>query len=155
MGMVPNLMKTMAQSPVALASYLGFSKSLGGALTEPLREQIALAVAGANDCSYCASAHSALAANVGLAPEELAANLRGESGDDRTGAALRFARAVVGERGRVSDADLNDIRAAGYTDAQIVEIVAVVALNLFTNYFNHVAATDIDFPVVDTSGASR
>ncbi len=81
----------------------------------------------------------------------MAANLHGESQDGQTRAALQFARAVVEKRGQVSDEDLDDVRAAGYGDPQIAEIVAVVALNIFTNYFNHVAATDIDFPVVDAA----
>jgi uncharacterized peroxidase-related enzyme len=155
MGMVPNLMKTMARSPAVLESYLGFGRSLQGALRAALREQIALTVAGANDCGYCASAHTALGASAGLDADEMSANLRGESADERTAAALRFARAVVAERGRVSDGDLDDVRAAGYGDAEIAEIVAVIALNVFTNYFNHVAGTEIDFPVVDTSNVSR
>jgi uncharacterized peroxidase-related enzyme len=154
MGMVPNLMKTLAQSPAALAGYLNLNQALGGALTGPLREQIALAVAGINGCDYCASAHCAIGAKVGVNSAELAANLHGDSQDGQTRAALKFAGAVVEKRGEVSDGDLDDVRAAGYGDSQIAEIVAVVALNIFTNYFNHVAATEIDFPVVDTAGAS-
>jgi uncharacterized peroxidase-related enzyme len=149
--MVPNLMKTLAQSPAALSGYLNLNQALESALTGPLREQIALAVAGVNDCSYCASAHCAIGATAGVGPDELAANLHGESQDGQTRVALQFARAVVEKRGQVSDEDLDDVRAAGYGDPQIAEIVAVVALNIFTNYFNHVAATDIDFPVVETA----
>ncbi len=151
MGMVPNFMKTLAQSPAALTGYLNLNQALDGALTRPLREQIALAVAGVNGCNYCASAHSAIGAGVGIGPDELAANLHGESQDGPTRAALQFARAIVEKRGQVSDEDIDEVRAAGYADPQIAEIVAVVALNVFTNYFNHVAATDIDFPVVDTA----
>jgi len=150
LGMVPNLLKTLAQSSSALAGYLSFSQALSGALTPALREQIALTVAGVNHCNYCASAHTALGAKAGIHAGELAANVRGKSGDQNVEAALRFASAIVEKRGWVSDDDLKDVRAAAYSEAQIVEIVAVVALNLFTNYFNHVAATDIDFPVVDT-----
>ena len=152
LGMVPNLLKTMAHSPSALAGYLSFSKPLSGALNPALREQIALAVAGANQCDYCASVHTALGAKTGIEPNELADNLRGESANPQTRAALTFARALVAKRGLVSDDDLNDVRAAGHGDPEIADIIAVVALNLFTNYFNHVAATDIDFPKVDTSG---
>ena len=155
MGMIPNLMKTLAQSPAALSGYLSLNQALDSALTGPLREQIALAVAGINDCRYCASAHCAIGAKVGVDSDELAANLIGDSQDSQTHAVLQFARAIVEKRGQVSDEDLDDIRAAGYGDPQIAEIVAVVALNIFTNYFNHVAATDIDFPVVETAQTSR
>lgn len=149
LGMVPNLAKTLAHSSAALSAYLNFSQALSGALTPELREQISLTVAGINGCDYCASAHTLLGRNVGIAEEELAANLSGASTNDNTQAALTFARAVVERRGEVADDDLSQIRAAGFTDAQIVEIVAVVALNLFTNYFNHVADTENDFPPVE------
>lgn len=151
MGMVPNLLKTLAQSPAALKSYLEFSRALHAALTPQLREQIALAVAGANGCSYCASAHHALGHKAGVEEDEMTANLRGESSNARTRAALQFALALVNKRGRVSTEDLNQVHAAGYGDPQVAEIIAVVALNLFTNYFNHVAETDIDFPYFDAN----
>lgn len=89
-----------------------------------------------------------------MSDEELAANLASQSSDERTQAALSFARAVVEHRGRVADSDLAEIKAAGFTDAEIVEIVSVVALNVFTNYFNLVAGTEIDFPVVETATAT-
>lgn len=152
LGMVPNMAKTLAHSSAALAGYLNFNQALSGALTPELREQIALAVAGTNRCDYCASAHTLLGSHAGIADGELAANLAGESSDGQTQAALTFALSVVDRRGWVTDGDLMLVKAAGYSDAAIVEIVAVVALNLFTNYFNHVADTEIDFPVVQTVG---
>lgn len=149
LGMTPNLMATLAHSPAALQSYLGFGQALSGAsLSGKIREQIAIAVAGESACGYCASAHTVLAGKVGVAAEEAARNLRGESNDSRTAAALEFARAIVRKRGFVSDADLQAVRAAGFADAEVVEIVATVAVNIFTNYFNHIAQTEIDFPVV-------
>ncbi len=154
LGMVPNMMKTMGHSPAALSAYLNFSGALSTALNPALREQISLAIAGANHCNYCASAHTALGANAGVDADEMASNLRGESADAKTLAAIRFAQAVIDTRGFVRDQDLADIRDAGYSDAQIVEIIALVSLNLFTNYFNHIAETEIDFPVVETAGAS-
>ena len=150
LGMVPNLLKTIGRSPAALAGYLNFNSSLQDALDPQLREQLGLVVAGANSCDYCASAHFALGQKAGVDADEMAANLKGESRTDQTRAALRFASALVAERGRVADDDIDDVRAAGFTDAQILEIVAVVALNLFTNYVNHVAQTEIDFPIVQT-----
>ncbi|MFI4897467.1 MAG: carboxymuconolactone decarboxylase family protein [Phycisphaerales bacterium JB059] len=148
-GKVPNLFGTLAHSPAAFGSYLASSEALGkGELGAPLQEQIAVAIAGANACGYCASAHTAIGKMHGVSAEELAKNLDGESGDPRAGAAIRFARAVVVKRGFVSDADLQDVRSAGLSDGEITEIVALVAHNTFTNYFNHVAQTAIDFPEV-------
>ena len=151
MGMIPNLLKTMAHSAAALDGYLSLSQALSHALTPSLRERIALAVAGVNGCNYCASAHTALGRKTGIGADELAENLYGESSDSRTRAVLRFTRLLVEKRGWVSDEELNDIRASGFGDPEIAEIITIVALNLLTNYFNHVARTDIDFPEVDAS----
>ena len=155
LGMVPNLLKTLAHSPAALHAYISINRALGQALTAPLREQIALAVAGANQCTYCASAHAALGAKAGVEEEEMIANLQGDSNDDKTRAALRFVREVIEERGWVSDDELARVRAAGYSDADIAEIIAVTAVNIFTNYFNHVALTAVDFPLIDTARFER
>jgi uncharacterized peroxidase-related enzyme len=149
LGMVPNLFKTLAHSPAALQYYLSASEALAStSISGALREQIALATAGQNDCNYCASAHTLMGKGAGIAATELAANLRGQSDDAKTQAALTFATTIVAERGRVSDADLAHVRAAGYSDAEITEIVATVAANIFTNYFNHIADTVVDFPLV-------
>lgn len=149
LGMVPNMIATMAQSPAALSVYTGMSGALAaGRLGGPLHEQIALAVAGANSCDYCASAHTVLGGGQGVDADELARNLDGESNDARTAAALRFARAIVQNRGFTSDDDLETVRGAGFDDGEVVEIIAAVALNTFTNYFNHIARPEIDFPVV-------
>jgi uncharacterized peroxidase-related enzyme len=150
-GMAPNLYKTLAHSPAALQFALGQNEALaGGSLSAALREQIALVTAGVNECDYCASAHTLLGKGAGLLAGEMAANLRGRSDNSKTQAALSFAAAVVTERGRVSDSQLQAVRAAGYGDAEVAEIVANVVANIFTNYFNHVAGTAIDFPVVLT-----
>ncbi|HPF37944.1 MAG TPA: carboxymuconolactone decarboxylase family protein [Phycisphaerae bacterium] len=150
LGMTPNLMRTMANSPAVLESYLGFSGSLAQSeISAKLREQIALTVGESNRCQYCLSAHSALAKMAGLGEEEIADSRRGVSPDRKTEAVLEFARKIVRERGFVSDGDVAAVRAAGVNEAELVEIVAAVALNIFTNYFNHVAETDIDFPEVE------
>lgn len=150
LGTVPNLIASVANSPATLQAYLGFGQALGGGeLGGKLREQIAVMVAGANACEYCASAHTALGQAQGVDQGELAANLAGESSDPRTDAALKFARAIVVKRGFVSDEDLEQVRAAGFGDGEITEIVGVVAINVFTNYFNHVAQTENDFPRVE------
>ncbi|MEE8156156.1 MAG: carboxymuconolactone decarboxylase family protein [Phycisphaerales bacterium] len=150
LGITPNGMRTMAQSPATLEAYLGFGKAMSGAsLSAQLREQIALTVAGENSCGYCASAHTAIGTKLGVDTDELAANLKGLSSDPKTEAALEFARRIVIERGWVSDDDLRHVREAGYSEGEITEIVAAVAQNLFSNYFNHIADTDVDFPRVE------
>jgi uncharacterized peroxidase-related enzyme len=154
LGATPNLMRTMALSPAVLNGYLSFSGALGkGRLSQRLREQIALAVAEANGCDYCLSAHSAVGKMAGLSEEEIERNRSGESSDPRTEAALVFARKLVQERGWVQDDDLETVRSAGFDEGETAEIVANVALNLFTNYFNHVAETEVDFPRVSARTA--
>ncbi len=155
LGMTPNLMRTMAASPAVLEAYLGFSQALsGGSLGPELREVIALAVAGANECQYCVSAHTAIGKMLGVDDAELAKNQQGHSGDPKIEAVLQFARAVVERHGWVRDEELRRVRDAGYGDGEIGEIVATVGINIFTNYFDHVARTDIDFPVVEMAGRS-
>ena len=150
LGIVPNLFRVVATSPAALEGYLGLNAALGkGLLDARTRERIALAVAELNGCDYCLSAHTYLGKNVAkLDDAELAANREGGSSDAKADAALRFAAKVVRERGHVTDADVKTVKAAGYSDAQVIEIVLHVALNTLTNYVNEVAKTEIDFPVV-------
>ncbi len=155
LGMTPNLMKTLAAGPAALEGYLNFGAALAnGRLDRKFREQIALAVAQANACEYCLSAHSAIGKMVGLKPEEILASREGHSSGAKRDAGLRFAQALVVERGEVSDQAVGQVKAVGYTDGEIAEIVANVAINIFTNYFNHVARTDIDFPPVGVTLAA-
>ncbi len=151
-GMIPNLYASMAHSPAALSAVLAFGDAMGkSSLSPALREQLALAIAGTNNCDYCASAHTAIGKGAGVSQEELASNLSGVSNDPKTQAFLTFAQSIVEKRGNLSDEDLQDARAAGITEAEIVEVVATVAINTFTNYFNHIAETEIDFPVVRSS----
>ena len=151
MGSVPNIFKGFANSPAVLEFYLAQSKALAdGDLDPKLREQIALTLAGINQCDYCASAHTFLGKKAGISPSELAANLVGQSGDAKTGAALRFARTVADMRGRIEDEDLRRVRDVGFSEGEIVEMIAHVGINLFTNYFNNIARTEVDFPHVDT-----
>ena len=152
LGITPNLMRTMANQPAVLDAYLRFGDALGqGGFDARAREAIALATAGANACDYCASAHSAISRSLKVEPAEIEARLAGRSADPKLQAALSFARAVVAKRGLVTDADLAAARQAGHGDGAIVEIVANVALNILTNYINHVARTEIDFPVVESA----
>lgn len=155
LGMTPNLMRTMANAPAVLEAYLVFSNSLSqGSLSPKLREQIALTVGEVNQCGYCLAAHTTLGKMVGLGEEEIADSRRGSSTDRKTEAILQFARKIVAERGWISDEDLETVRSAGANEAEITETIAAVALNIFTNYFNHVAGTEIDFPQVELAGSS-
>ncbi|HSB73698.1 MAG TPA: carboxymuconolactone decarboxylase family protein [Candidatus Methylomirabilis sp.] len=150
LGMTPNMMRTMAQSPALLDGYLGFSQALGGgALPATLRQQIALAVGEANRCVYCLSAHTAIGRQVGLGAGEMEAARRASSSDSRTDAALKFARLLVEKRGDVSDDDVDRLKAAGFSQGEIAEVIGHVALNIFTNYFNKAADVDVDFPRVE------
>jgi uncharacterized peroxidase-related enzyme len=154
LGMTPNMIRTMAHSAAVLEGYLAFSRALSrGALTPGFREQIALAVAQYNRCDYCLSAHTTLGKRTGLTEEELAAARSGQSGDPRLEAGLQFVKEVVRERGRISDDALARIRQVGYTDAEVAEVIAHIALNIFTNYFNLVANPEVDFPAVTAEAA--
>ena len=146
-GMVPNLYRVAGNQPAALAGLLGLNEALaGGGFDARTREAIALTVAGANGCDYCASAHAAISSGLKVPPEAIEDHLLGRSTDPRMAAILSFATDIVERRGMVSDADVSRARAAGLTDADIVETVANVVANIFTNYLNNVAKTDIDFP---------
>jgi len=147
LGLVPNMTRAMVRAPAVLDAYLQMSGALAkGALPAKTREQIALAVAEANECGYCLAAHSTIGKLVGLAPEQILAARKGHAADASTNALIAFAKVVVEKRGRVEVGDVAAVRAAGFGDDAIAEVVANVALNLFTNYFNHVAGTPIDFP---------
>jgi uncharacterized peroxidase-related enzyme len=147
LGLVPNLVSTLAQSAAAAQAYLAFSGALAkGSLPRKLQEQISLVVGETNGCDYCVAAHTLLGGKAGLTPNETLSARAAQSADPRTEVALVFARKVVTERGHVSDDDLAGLRQHGYSDGDIAEIVANTALNLFTNYFNHVAGTVVDFP---------
>jgi uncharacterized peroxidase-related enzyme len=147
LGKIPNIFKHMALSPAVLESYLGFSATISGtSLSAKIREQIALTVAQENNCGYCLAAHTALAKGAGINDTQITDSRRGTSEIPKTAATLRLAQKLVRDKARLTDADLKDAFNAGLSDAEIIEIVAVVALNLFTNYFNHVVDPEIDFP---------
>jgi uncharacterized peroxidase-related enzyme len=154
LGVAPNLFRMVANSPAALEGYLDLSSALGkGALPAATRERIALAVAEVNACSYCLSAHTYLGKNVAkLDDAEMTANRNGSSNDPKADAAVRFSTKVAKLRGHVGDEDIAAVKAAGYDEAEIIEIVMHVALNTWTNYINEVAQTEIDFPVVSPLG---
>ncbi len=149
LGFAPNIMRTMANSPAVLQGYLEFSNALSqGTLSPKFREQIALTVSEINDCQYCLAAHSAIGRSVGLSEEAIEDSRRGESPDTKEATALAFTRKVVLDRGWVTDEDVTKVRKVGFTEGDIAELIANIALISFTNYFNHVAQTEVDFPAV-------
>ncbi len=150
LGFTPNVMRTMANSPAVLQGYLSFSNALGkGSLSPKLREQIALVVAQDNECEYCLAAHSAIGRTVGLSEEAIRDSRRGESPDGKEAAILEFASTLVVNRGWVTDEEVARVRKVGVTEGETAEIIANVSLAIFTNYLNHVAQTEIDFPEVE------
>jgi uncharacterized peroxidase-related enzyme len=145
----PNMTRVMANSPAVLQGYLSFSGALAaGALDPKLREQIALEVGEQNSCQYCVSAHTAIGKMTGLSDSEIEAARDARSALPKNTAALAFARQIVAKQGRPSDADLEAVRRAGFNDGEIAEIIAHVALNVFTNYFNNSAQVEVDFPKI-------
>ncbi len=155
LGGVPNIFRTFAHSPAVGDFYANGSAALGkSTLSAALREQLALTVAGANACDYCASAHTAIGKKLGVADAELPQNLMGKSADQKTQAALTFAKKVVDSKAQLNDADVKAVKDAGFTDAEVLEMIAVIAFNIFTNYFNHIVDTEVDFPKVQAKKAA-
>ena len=149
LGVVPNLFRVMGNAPAALKGYLTFSAALAdGQFSPKVREQIALTVAQTNQCAYCLSAHSFIGGKLGLTQQDLAEARQAHATDPRTEAILKLAQRIVTQRGELGAAGLEEARRAGLTDGDIVEAVAHVALNTFSNYINHIAGTVIDFPEV-------
>ena len=149
LGKIPNLMRVFANSPAALEAYVSFSGALAkGVLPLKLRESIALAVSEINGCGYCLSAHTLSSGKAGLSQDDILAARRSTAADDKTAAVLKLARAIALQRGHIANDDLQNARAAGLKDAEIVEVIQHVALNTLTNFTNNVAKTVLDFPEV-------
>jgi uncharacterized peroxidase-related enzyme len=149
LGVVPNFLRVLAHSPKALAGFLGLYGALGAAsLDKPTQERIALAVAEGNACEYCLSAHTAIGRRAGLSNDEMLLNRRGSSADAKAAAAVALAVALNERTGGIAASDLDAARRAGLTDGEIVEVIAVVALNLFTNILGKSVRVEIDFPKV-------
>ncbi|HYW55391.1 MAG TPA: peroxidase-related enzyme [Polaromonas sp.] len=148
-GMVPNMLATLARAPAALDGYLAFSEALNkGRLTARQREVIALVVAQVNQCGYCLAAHTAISKRIGLDDSAILKARGGNSTDALERALASLALDLVKSRGELSDISLEALRHAGVDDELILEVIANVAINLFTNYTNSVAQTDVDFPPV-------
>jgi uncharacterized peroxidase-related enzyme len=156
LGVVPNMMQTMGNSSAFLQGYLSLGEALnGGTLGAKVGELIALTVAEANECNYCLSAHTYISSNllkIGRSTIEGARNA--ESPDPKTDAILKFAKIIVDKKAQVKDSDVAKLKQVGVTEGEIGEIVGHVALNVLTNYFNIIAETEIDFPVVKAGWAA-
>lgn len=149
LGVVPNLIRVLGNTPAALKGYLNFSAALAdGSFSPKVREQVALAVAETNQCAYCLSAHTFIGGKLGLTQQDLAEARQANAADPRIDAILKLAHSIVVQRGELGATGLDQARRAGLTDSEIVETVAHVALNIFSNYINHIAGTVIDFPEV-------
>lgn len=148
LGSVPNMFRTMGNSPAVLEGYLAFNTAMSGSsLGAKMGELIALTVANANGCEYCNAAHTFIGEKMVRIDEgSIVAAREGRSSDAKTQAALEFARVLVQKKGHVSAQQLATVKAAGYTDAQVAEIIGHVALNFFTNIFNNATAVEVDFP---------
>lgn len=149
LGLTPNMTKVMANSPAVLEGYIQFSGSLeSGSLSPRLREQIALVVGEANGCEYCVSAHSVIGKLVGLNETEIGKSRTAQGTNPRETVALQFARDIVRAQGRVGKEAVAALKESDFNDGEVAEIIANVALNIFTNYFNNTADVDVDFPKV-------
>jgi uncharacterized peroxidase-related enzyme len=150
LGMVPNFLRILANSPAALRAFLGLHGVANeGSIDALTRERIALAMAQENSCDYCVSAHTAIGRKTGLSGDEIAAARAGTSEDAQAAVAVKFALSLLEKRGNVSAAELAEVRAAGYSDADIVEIITHVGMNFLTNILNKASGTEIDFPKVE------
>ncbi|WP_182341843.1 MULTISPECIES: carboxymuconolactone decarboxylase family protein [Comamonas] len=148
-GATPNMFKAVANSPAALHSMWAAFGALGkGSIGAKLGEQLAVAIANYNRCEYCLAAHTVLGQKAGASLADMSAAQVGHSGDAKTAVALAFALKVVAQRAQISDADIASLHQVGFGDEQVVEIIAHVALNLFTNYINVALDVPVDFPKV-------
>lgn len=155
LGIVPNFLRVFAHSPAALRGFLGlYHIAHHGSLEPSTRERIALALAQQNQCEYCLSAHTAIGQKAGLNEAEIEANRAGGSQDAKAAVAVKFARALVEHTGEVTNAELQAMRDAGFSDSDIVEVIAHVGMNLLTNILGKTSRVDIDFPKVALTQAA-
>ena len=149
LGVTPNFIRVLANSPKALQGFLGLYGALGEfGIDKATQERIALAVAEGNGCQYCVSAHTAIGLGVGLSNEEMLLNRQGRSGDAKASAVVAFAKALNANLGEITNAEFDAARQAGLSDAEVVEIISVVVLNIFTNMLGKATGIAIDFPKI-------
>jgi uncharacterized peroxidase-related enzyme len=156
LGVIPNFFAMIAESPDALKAIADMHATLGKSLGHKTRERLHIMTAEVNGCNYCLSAHSYLGAQLQLTKEEMELNREGHSSDPQVDAAMKFGYKIAKSRGHIEDADVEAVRAAGFTDAQIVDIVAETAFSFITNLFNNTFKTDLDakFPPLKTKMAA-
>jgi uncharacterized peroxidase-related enzyme len=153
-GFTPTMMASFAQSPIAFNSWATLLGSMSTALDVKTRDSIGLAVSEVNGCNYCLTVHSFTAQHMAQLPaDEIILARKGHASDPKRDAAVQFARKVIETRGQVADADLKAVRDAGYTDANLMEIIALVAMYSLTNFFNNVFDPEKDFPAVTPAGS--
>lgn len=149
-----NIIATMANSPAVLESYLSFSGAMGKSkLSAQAREAVSLVIGEKNHCQYCVSAHTTVGKMVGFTEDETVRIRQGIASDTKVQAVIDLAVAIADTKGLISDQDFTDAQNAGLSDEEITEVLGLVALNTFTNYFNHVAGTEVDFPKVELFAA--
>ncbi|OEZ59072.1 carboxymuconolactone decarboxylase family protein [Duganella sp. HH105] len=155
LGMVPNFLKVFANSPVALRAFLGLhGVANDGTLDALTRERIALALAQQNSCEYCVSAHTAIGRKTGLSGDEMTAARNGTSEDAQAAVAVKFAQSLMEKKGEISAIELAEVRSAGYSESDIVEIITHVGMNFLTNILGKASRVEIDFPKVDLKTAA-
>lgn len=148
LGRIPNIFLNMGNSSAVLEGYLSLSKAADDSTLSPkLREQLALVIGEANKCNYCLSAHSAIGKSIGLAETAITDARKGLASDKKEQAILQFAKKAVEKRGLISKEEVEALKKEGVTDQELTEIILIIALNTFTNYFNHITDPVIDFPV--------
>lgn len=153
-GFTPNMMAALAHSPIAFNAWAALFGSLSKALDVKTRDSIGLAVSEVNGCNYCLTVHSFTAEHMAkLSADEIVLARKGHATDPKRDAAVQFARKVIGTRGHVSDEDVEAVTDAGYSQANVMEIVALVAMYSLTNFFNNVFDPEKDFPAVAPAGS--
>jgi uncharacterized peroxidase-related enzyme len=156
MGKVINIFQGMGNSPAALKAYLQMAEALGdGELSPEDREAVYLGVSQANGCNYCVSAHTVIAKHAGMTDDQIKAIRKLDPLSEKHRALLTFVKRVMETKGNVSDADIAAVRSAGYTDGQIAESIAYIGLATYSNYFNHVFDTPLDFRLPKNSKARK
>jgi uncharacterized peroxidase-related enzyme len=141
----------MSHAPNVLEGYLGFSDSLTkGKLKQQEKEQIALYVAVLNKCTYCIAAHSFFLNKLGYKSASIELFKDGRADSPKSQAMLHFVKTLVQKNGQVSQNDITELQKEGFEETEIVEIIGVVGINLFTNYLALAAHPKIDFPEIES-----
>ena len=150
-GRVPAMVRLMAHSPAIADIYVHFNHALERTtLSAHTRALITVAVAELNGCDYTLSLGIALGKRQGVGADDLELARSGQASDPKTAKVLEFATDIVRLGGHVPEAEVQRLLTDGFSETEIVDVVAAVGLNVFRNYFNLVVGTDIDVPVIRT-----